>query len=74
MRADRALIGIGAEILQQIKRPLTVSALWDTVRTRRASFAPASPVAYEWFVLALDLLFLMGAIELERGLLRRARQ
>lgn len=74
VRAERALIGIGAEALQLLKRPMTVSALWDGVRRDRATFAPSSPVAYEWFILALDLLYLMGAIELDRGLVKRAMQ
>ena len=69
---ERALIGIGAEVLGLLKRPMTVSAVWDAVRTSRAAFAPSSPVAYEWFILALDLLFIMGAIELDQGLVRRA--
>jgi hypothetical protein len=72
VRADRALIGIGAEVLRLLRRPMTVSALWDSVRRKRAAFAPASPIAYEWFILALDLLYIMGAIELDRGVIKRA--
>lgn len=71
VRADRALIGIGAEILGLLGRPTTVSALWDSVRRKRAAFSPSSPIAYEWFILALDLLYIMGAIELDRGLIKR---
>lgn len=72
VRPDRALIGVGAEVLDILKRPLTMSKLWDEVRGRRARHAPSAPIEYQWFVLALDLLFLIGAIELERGLIRRA--
>ena len=50
---------------------MTVSRLWDDVREARAAYAPSSPMSYEWFVLALDLLFLMGAVGLDRGVLHR---
>ena len=72
VRGDRALIGVGGEILRRLRHPMTVSRLWDEVREARASFAPTSPISYEWFVLALDLLYIVGAVELAQGVLRRA--
>jgi hypothetical protein len=74
IRPDRALIGVGAEILDVLRQPTTVSRLWDSVRQRRAQYAPTSPIAYDWFILSLDLLYLLGAIQFERGLVRRAPQ
>lgn len=71
IRSDRALIGVGAEVLQVLQQPTTVSRLWDAVRVQPALYAPSTPIAYDWFILALDLLYLLGAIEFERGLLRR---
>jgi hypothetical protein len=71
VRGDRALIGVGGEILRILRQPVTASRLWDEVRTARASYAPSSPISYEWFVLALDLLFLIGAVEFDRGVLKR---
>lgn len=71
VRGDRALIGVGGEILRVLRQPMTVSRLWDEVRSARAAYTPQSPIGYEWFVLTLDLLFLMGAIELDRGVLKR---
>jgi hypothetical protein len=72
VRVDRALIGVGAEVLELLKRPMTMSRLWDEIRTRRTLHAPVAPIDYRWFVLALDLLYVIGAVELDRGLLRRA--
>ena len=72
MRPERALLGVGAEIVETLRRPMTVSALWDRVRERRAT-APAAPIAYAWFVLALDLLYLIGTVELQDGVLRRVK-
>ncbi len=71
IRGDRALIGVGGEILRHLRQPMTVSRLWDEVRAARAAYAQASPMSYEWFVLALDLLFIMGAVNLDRGVLQR---
>jgi hypothetical protein len=72
VRPDRALIGVGAEVLEILKRPMTMSKLWDEIRGRRTLLAPNAPVDYEWFVLSLDLLYMIGAVELDRGLVRRA--
>ena len=68
---DRALLTVGAAILQQLSRPVTVSALWEQMpRSAKEQKAP-SPLRYDAFVLALDLLFLIGALELREGLLVR---
>jgi hypothetical protein len=71
VRPDRALIGVGAEVLEILKRPMTISRLWDEIRGRRTLLTPTAPIDYQWFVLSLDLLYVIGAVELERGLVRR---
>jgi len=73
VRPERALIGIGAEVLAILARPMTMSSLWDELRGRRSLLAPTAIINYQWFVLALDLLYIMGAIDLDRGLVRRMR-
>ena len=73
VRSDRALFGVGAEVLDILKRPLTMSRLWDEVRGRRSLHAPNAPIDYQWFVLSLDLLYMIGALEFDRGLVRRTR-
>jgi hypothetical protein len=72
VRPDRALIGVGAEVLHALKRPMTISKLWDEVRGRRTLHVPTAPIDYQWFVLSLDLLYMIGAIDSESGLVRRA--
>ena len=67
---DRSLIGVGAEVLTLLTQPMTVSRLWDELRARRAAASQAL-VDYKWFVLALDLLFMIGAVRLDQRLLRR---
>ena len=62
---NRSLVGIGALVLGRLERPINVSRLWESVKDERevASFGN--------FVLALDYLFALGAIDYERGLLSR---
>jgi hypothetical protein len=69
---DRALLTVGARILQCLYQPKTISALWEEVprqdgKARKGTLA----LRYDGFVLALDLLFMIGAIELHEGLLSR---
>ena len=71
VRPDRALIGVGGEVLNILHEPTTMSHLWNEVRARRSVISPNSPINYNWFVLALDFLFIVGAIEVRRGLLKR---
>lgn len=72
IRAERALIGVGAEVLETLREPMTVSRLWDEVRQRRSVASAHAPIDYSWFILALDLLFAMGALETKRGILHKA--
>lgn len=70
---ERALIGVGAEILSELSRPMTMSRLWDALRTRRTAATPNAPLDYEWFVLALDFLYTVAAVDFQRGLLLRTK-
>jgi len=74
IRPDRALLAVGGDILVSLSEPMTVSRLWDDVRSSRGNVGEPSPINYDWFVLAVDLLFMIGAIELDRGLLRKTTQ
>lgn len=68
---DRALLSVGAVILRHLAYPITVSALWEQISGFATDQSAAPPLRYDAFVLALDLLFLMGALELREGLLVR---
>lgn len=68
---DRALLTVGARILPYLSQPKTISALWEELRRSAVDQKKLSPLRYDGFVLALDLLFLIGAIELQGGLLSR---
>jgi hypothetical protein len=63
-----SLVGVGAVVLKHLAHDQTATRLWDRVRD-------CPEVGnYQRFVLALDLLYLLGAIGLENGLIRRNRQ
>lgn len=68
---DRALLTVGATILLHLSHPITVSALWEKIPRTVLDQKSSPPMRYDGFVLALDLLFLIGAIELREGLLVR---
>jgi hypothetical protein len=63
-----SLLGVGAKILVHLYEPRTVTSLWDAV-----SKVP-EVATFERFVLALDLLYMLGAVEIEEGLLRRCHR
>ena len=65
----RSLLGVGGTLLALLaEREATVSALWDTFRESRRE---NGQVSFDWFVLGLDLLYAIKAIELDRGVIRR---
>lgn len=68
---DRALLALGGDVLRLLNEPKTVSRLWDEVRAARLGRERNSPISYDWFILALDLLYTMGAVDMDRGRLIR---
>jgi len=68
---DRALLTVGAGILQHLSQPKTISALWAELPQNADGKNDVPPLHYEGFVLAIDLLFLLGAVDLQNGLLTR---
>jgi hypothetical protein len=66
---NRSLIGVGGSILSLLAvRERTVSATWEAFSELRGEDAS---VSFDWFILGLDLLFAIGAVELDRGVLRK---
>lgn len=62
---NEALIGVGATLLAHLDGPMTVSELWERLRTE------PNVGTFERFVLASNLLFLMGTIDARDGLIVR---
>jgi len=71
---ENALLSIGSHILKLLSKEKTVSALWEEILvTHRDKQKSNSGMSYDWFVLTLDFLYTIKAIELNDGLLSRRR-
>lgn len=69
--AERSLISVGGEILSVLRDgPRSVSELWERFRSDRKR---KYPLTYDWFVLALTLLYAIDSVELVKGLIRLAK-
>ena len=60
---DYSLLGIGGALLMRLDQPQTVSSLWESTKTE------PGVATFERFVLALSLLYALGAVDWEDGLL-----
>lgn len=71
---DRALLTVGGHVLVYLSRPKTVSALWEELNRHQEGVTATLPrrITYDWFLLALDLLYALGTIELDCGLVTRS--
>lgn len=61
-----SLIGVGASLLNLLEKPLTATSLWESARIL------PEVRTYDRFILAIDLLYLLGLITFDEGFLRRA--
>jgi hypothetical protein len=61
---SQSLLGLGAALLEKLKSPQTVSSLWEKAR----KYGEIN--SYEKYILTLDLLYLLGIIDLKDGLLK----
>jgi hypothetical protein len=71
VRPERSLLYIGGQILSDLGNPTTVSAAWEALARRRTQQGQEATLTFDWFVLALDLLHALGAIELSNGLITK---
>ena len=60
---NEALIGVGATVLSHLSGPTTVSGLWERLRSE------PNIGTFERFILASNLLYLIGAIDIKDGLI-----
>lgn len=67
---NKSLLGIGADVLRILDQPMSVSRLWDELKQVR-SRSESLRISFDWFILTLDLLFVVGAVEYQRGRVTR---
>lgn len=65
LSVERSLIALGAVVLEQLRQPRSVSALWEVVR-ETPGFA-----TFHHFTLAVSFLYTIGAVEFTDDLLTR---
>ena len=69
---DRALLSVGGTLISLLETPTTVSGLWERFRQHARRTGRHSRVAFDWFALALSMLFTLQVVrwnddqELER--------
>jgi len=70
---DRALLTVGGHVLTFLANPKTVSSLWEDVNRHADGSQATLPrrITYDWFLLALVLLYSLGSIELDDGRVTR---
>jgi hypothetical protein len=69
---SRCLLGVGANVLRLLGEPMPISRLWPEFKAQYLPDADAPTVSFAWFILSLDLLFALGAIELDHGRIVRS--
>ena len=74
LRPERAMLTVGAEVLKLLTEPKTVSRLWDELKHVMDERSSTRKVNYDWFVLTLDFLYMLGAVEMDQGRIRRTKQ
>jgi len=68
INSEYSLFGVGAIILEKLSRPKTMSHLWSEVRE--------NPIVntYQRFVMCLDFLFIIGALDIVDGKIEKNRR
>jgi hypothetical protein len=67
----RSLLGLGAVVLKLLNEPKPVSRIWEEFK-KIHNAAPNSPtVTFAWFVLALDVLYMLDLIRYEHNRLAK---
>ncbi|AEH85579.1 ABC-three component system middle component 6 [Mesorhizobium opportunistum] len=73
IKIENALLGVGAEVLAELDRPKTVSTLFHDVQAHRSEYEMTT-IEFDWFLLAVDFLHVVGAVRLEAGVLKKLNQ
>lgn len=73
IKTENALVGVGGEVLALLDEDKTVSRLfYDLQEARRAN--ELSTIHFDWFLLAVDFLFSVGAVRFDQGVIKKSNQ
>lgn len=73
IKTENALIGVGAELLAILDKEKTASRLFHDLQEARRKNDLAT-IHFDWFMLAVDFLFTIGAVRFESGLIKKMNQ
>lgn len=65
---ENSLLWIGGVILNLLNKPCDVSKLWDKLKSR------SNINSFEYYILTLDFLFIIGAIDIGNGSISRKQK
>ena len=65
--SSRSLLAVGGEILKLLNRPKSISLLWEEFKDAKGVGINSCYITYDWFILSIDLLYLMQIIKIESG-------
>ena len=73
LRPENSLIFIGGEVLKCLDQPKTISNVWNSLKSksRETSSLKVLNYTFDWYVLTLDFLYAINAIEVSDGVLSK---
>ena len=73
IKTENAIIGVGGEVLELLDHDKTVSRVFYDLQEMRQKKELAT-IHFDWFLLAVDFLYAIGAIRFESGVLKKLNQ
>lgn len=73
IKTENALIGIGAQLLSLLDSDKTASRLFHDLQEERND-NELTTIHFDWFLLAVDFLFTIGAVRFDSGLIKKMNQ
>jgi hypothetical protein len=64
---EDSLLGLGYKLLEYINEPISVSDLWSLVKQEK------DIISYNRFISALDMLYIMGLIDLNNNQIEKQK-
>ena len=72
IKPENAIIGVGAEILSLLQQEKSVSVLLRDLQNARRELGLAA-IQFDWFLLSLDFLFAIKAIDYQSGIVSKVQ-
>jgi hypothetical protein len=69
----RSIVSVSSEVLELIGKHSTVSSIWTSLQEKHKASLRIGDVPYDWFILSLDFLYIVGAIEETQGMIKKVK-